>query len=269
MTSQAIPLSTLDLALAGLLLVINGGLSLWLGLGITRSLVIAAVRMTVQLLLVGLVLKALFAQQSPWLTLGVVGIMVGFAGYEIMNRQDRKLTGWWSYGIGVSTMTFAAISVTCLALTTQLKPDPWWDARYAVPILGMILGNAMTGISLGLNTLFNTVVRERWAVEAQIALGFPRQVALRPFIRRALKTALMPTINSMAATGVVSLPGMMTGQILAGADPVEAVKYQLLVMFLIGGATGIGAVMAIYAAVWRITDPRHRLRLDRIEGSDQ
>ncbi|HBT43884.1 MAG TPA: iron export ABC transporter permease subunit FetB, partial [Rhodospirillaceae bacterium] len=230
MTSQAIPLTAFDLALAAFLLVINGGLSLWLGLGITRSLVIAAVRMTVQLLLVGLVLKALFAQQSPWLTLGVVGIMVGFAGYEIMNRQDRKLTGWWSYGIGVSTMTFAAISVTCLALTTQLKPDPWWDARYAVPILGMILGNAMTGISLGLNTLFNTVVRERWAVEAQIALGFPRQVALRPFIRRALKTALMPTINSMAATGVVSLPGMMTGQILAGADPVEAVKYQLLVM---------------------------------------
>lgn len=269
MTSQAIPLSAIDLALAALLLVINGGLSLWLGLGITRSLVIAAVRMTVQLLLVGLVLKALFAQQSPWLTLGVVGIMVGFAGYEIMNRQDRKLTGWWSYGIGVSTMTFAAISVTCLALTTQLKPDPWWDARYAVPILGMILGNAMTGISLGLNTLFNTVTRERWAVEAQIALGHPREVALRPFVRRALKTALMPTINSMAATGVVSLPGMMTGQILAGADPVEAVKYQLLVMFLIGGATGIGATLAIYAAVWRITDPRHRLRLDRFRETGQ
>ncbi|MEQ8506764.1 MAG: iron export ABC transporter permease subunit FetB [Rhodospirillales bacterium] len=269
MTGQAIPLSALDLVLAALLLIINGGLSVWLNLGITKSLVIAAARMVVQLLLVGLILKYLFAVQSPWLTLGVVLIMIAFAGYEIMSRQDRKLTGLWSYGIGVSTMTFAAISVTVLALSTQLRPDPWWDARYAIPILGMILGNALTGISLGLNTLFNTLTRERWAVEAQIALGHPREVALRPFIRRALKTALMPTINSMAATGVVALPGMMTGQILAGADPVEAVKYQLLVMFLIGGATGIGAVTAIYAAVWRVTDTRHRLRLDRLQEVDQ
>jgi len=268
MTAQAISLTPLDLVLAALLLIINGAISIRLRLGITRSLAVAATRMVVQLLLVGLVLKYLFAVKSPWLTLGVVFIMIGFAGYEIMNRQDRKLTGWWSYGIGVSTMTFAAVTVTLLALSTQLRPDPWWDARYAVPILGMLLGNAMTGISLGLNNLLTAVTRERWAVEAQIALGHPREVAMRPFIRRALKTALMPTVNAMAATGVVSLPGMMTGQILAGADPVEAVKYQLLIMFLIGGATGIGAVTAIFAAVWRVTDARHRLRLDRIEGTD-
>lgn len=268
MTSQAIALTPLDLTLAASLLIINAGLSIYLKLGITRPLVVAASRMVVQLLLVGLILRYLFEIKSPWLTLGVVLVMVGFAGYEIMSRQDRKLTGLWSYGIGVTTMTFAAVSVTLLALSTQLRPDPWWDARYAVPILGMLLGNAMTGISLGLNNLLNAVARERWAVEAQIALGFPRSVAMRPFIRRALKTALMPTINSMAATGVVSLPGMMTGQILAGADPVEAVKYQLLVMFLIGGATGIGAVTAIYAAVQRVTDGRHRLRLDRIQTED-
>jgi putative ABC transport system permease protein len=268
MTAQAIHLAPLDLALAALLLVINGGISLWLNLGITKSLTIAAVRMVVQLLLVGLVLKYLFEVKSPWLTLGVVLIMVGFAGYEIMNRQDKKLTGLWSYGIGVTTMTFAAVSVTVLALATQLRPDPWWDARYAIPLLGMMLGNAMTGISLGLNNLLTAVTRERWAVEAQIALGHPRDVALRPFIRRALRNALTPSINSMSASGLVFLPGMMTGQILAGLDPVEAVKYQLLVMFLIGGATGIGAVTAIYAAVWRITDPRHRLRLDRIESED-
>ncbi len=267
MTAEAVELAPLDLVFAALLLILNGALSIWLRLGITRSLFIAAIRMVAQLLLIGLVLKYLFAVQSPWLTLGVVLVMVCFAGYEIMNRQDRKLTGWWSYGIGVSTMTFAALTVTLLALSTQIRPDPWYDPRYAVPLLGMMLGNAMTGISLGLNNLLNTVSRERWAVEAQIALGETRDVAMKPFIRRALKTALMPTINSMAATGVVSLPGMMTGQILAGADPIQAVKYQLLVMFLIGGATGIGSVTAIYGVVWRITDPRHRLRLDRISES--
>lgn len=268
MTAQAISLTPLDLALAAALLLINGALSIRLKLGVTRSLAVAATRMVVQLLLVGLILRYLFELKSPWLTLGVVVIMIGFAGYEIMSRQDRKLTGLWSYGIGVSTMTFAAVTVTLLALSTQLRPDPWWDARYAVPILGMLLGNAMTGISLGLNNLLNAVARERWAVEAQIALGFPRDVALRPFIRRALRTAIMPTVNSMAATGVVSLPGMMTGQILAGADPVEAVKYQILIMFLIGGSTGIGAVTAIYGAAFRVTDSRHRLRLDRIVSEE-
>ncbi|PIW30718.1 MAG: ABC transporter permease, partial [Rhodospirillales bacterium CG15_BIG_FIL_POST_REV_8_21_14_020_66_15] len=98
MTAQAISLTPLDLVLAALLLIINGAISIRLRLGITRSLAVAATRMVVQLLLVGLVLKYLFAVKSPWLTLGVVFIMIGFAGYEIMNRQDRKLTGWWSYG---------------------------------------------------------------------------------------------------------------------------------------------------------------------------
>ena len=268
MTEQALHLAPLDLALAALLLVINGGLSIWLGLGLTKSIAIAATRMVVQLLLVGMVLKYLFAVESPWLTLGVVLLMVCFAGYEIMNRQDRKLSGLWSYGIGVTTMTFAAVSVTVLALATQLRPDPWWDARYAIPLLGMMLGNAMTGISLGLNNLLTAVTRDRWAVEAQIALGHRREIALRPFLRRALRNALTPSINSMSASGLVFLPGMMTGQILAGLDPVEAVKYQLLVMFLIGGATGIGAGTAVYAAAWRLTDNRHRLRLDRLEDPD-
>ncbi|MEK9672936.1 MAG: iron export ABC transporter permease subunit FetB [Rhodospirillaceae bacterium] len=268
-TAQVVSLAPADLAIAALLLAVNGALSLKLKLGVTRSLAIAATRMIVQLTILGMVLRYLFAIKSLWLTLGVVAIMIGFAGYEVMSRQDRKLKGLWSYGIGVSTMTFAAVTVTLLALATQIKPDPWYDPRYAVPILGMMLGNAMTGISLGLNNLFNAVTRERWAVEAQIALGETRDVALKPFIRRALKTALMPTINSMAATGIVSLPGMMTGQILAGADPAEAVKYQLLVMFLICGATCIGAVTAIYGAVFRLTDPRHRLRLDRIAEAEK
>jgi putative ABC transport system permease protein len=128
----------------------------------------------------------------------------------------------------------------------------------------MILGNTMTGISLGLHTLSVGLVRERGAVEAQLMLGAPRWQALLPVARTALRSALMPIINSMAATGLVSLPGMMTGQILAGADPEEAVRYQMLIMFLIAGGTGIGAVSAVVGGVYRLTDSRHRLRLDRL-----
>ena len=104
----------------------------------------------------------------------------------------------------------------------------------------------------------------RASVEAQLMLGATRWEAAAPVTREALRSALMPTINSMAATGLVSLPGMMTGQILSGVPPVEAVKYQILVMFLIAGGTGFGAVAAVLGGVYRLTDARHRLRLDRL-----
>src|ERR1700692_1558008 len=113
--------------------------------------------------------------------------------------------------------TFASASpvvvVTVFALLTALRPNPWYDPRYAIPLLGMILGNCMTGISLGLDTLTTSLVSRRAGVEAQLMLGATRQAAVAPVTRQALRSALMPTINSMSATGVVSLPGMMTGQI--------------------------------------------------------
>ena len=151
-----------------------------------------------------------------------------------------------------------------LALTTAIQPKPWYDPRYAIPLLGMVLGNNLTGVALGLNTLTVTAKRERIAIEAQLCLGADKWTALRPTLREAMRSGLIPIINSMAATGLVALPGMMTGQILAGASPEDAIKYQLLVMFLIAGATGIGVFAAVYAGAWRLTDTRDRLRLDRL-----
>jgi putative ABC transport system permease protein len=262
-----IVLDDLDLALAALLVVLNGGLSLALQLGLARQLAIATLRMIVQLLLVGLVLEVLFSLVSPlWTGLAALAMLL-FAGREIMARQERRLTGFWAYGLGTSCMLVAATLVTIFALVVQVNPDPWYHPRYALPLLGMVLGNTMTGISLGLHTLTTGLTRDRAAVEARLALGATRYEAVLPVSRAAMRTALMPIINSMAATGLVALPGMMTGQILAGADPVEAVKYQILVMFLIAGGTGLGAMSAVMAAGHRLTDARHRLRLDRLTTS--
>ncbi len=261
---EYIRLDTLDLVLAGLLLLINGGLSLWLRLGLERHLAVAALRMVVQLLAVALVLRVLFATVSPWLTAGVALAMILFAGREIAARQARGFTGWWSYGLGVSCMAMAAVAVTLFALTTQIQADPWYHPQFAIPLLGMVLGNTMTGIALGLDSLTSGVGRERAAIEAQLALGATRFQALRPLMRDALRSALMPTINAMAAAGLVHLPGMMTGQILAGMEPVEASKYQILIMFLIAGGTGLGAVAAVFGGALRLTDERHRLRPDRL-----
>ena len=259
-----IPLDVGDLAIAAILVVLNGALSLALRLAVARQFLIATVRMVVQLALVGFVLTALFSALSPWWTGLAALVMVLFAGREIMARQDRRMTGGWTFGLGAGCMLIAASLVTVFALTTQVNPDPWYHPRWALPLLGMVLGNTMTGISLGLDTLTTGLARERSGVEAQLALGATRGEALRPVTRAAMRSALMPVVNAMAATGLVALPGMMTGQILAGIDPGDAVRYQILVMFLIAGGTAIGAISAVAAAGLRLTDSRHRLRLDRL-----
>jgi putative ABC transport system permease protein len=251
-----------DLAFAALLILINGGVSLYLRLGVEKKLIIAALRTVVQLSLMGLVLKTLFSISSPWLTIGAGLLMVLFAGREIMARQERRFTGWWSYGLGTLSMTMASFIVTVVALIA-IGPDPWHSPQYVLPMLGIIIGNTMTGISLGLHNLLEGLVRERVAVEAQLCLGQTIWEATRPVIRKALHSAFMPIINSMSAAGLVLIPGMMTGQILAGADPVDAVKYQILVMFVISGGTALGAVSAVFGGVRLLTDARHRLRLDR------
>ena len=259
-----ITLNYWELAAASVFVIIDAGLSVIFKLNLHRSLLVATIRMVVQLALVGLVLTTLFSLVSPLWT-GIAALaMVLFAGHEAAQRQDRRLSGWWSYGLGTGCMMMASVLVTVFALLAALRPNPWYDPRYAIPLLGMILGNCMTGVGLGLNTLTTSLVSRRVSVEAQLMLGATREVAAAPVMREALRNALMPTINSMAATGVVSLPGMMTGQILGGVPPAEAVKYQILVMFLIAGGTGLGAVTAVLGGVYRLTDGRHRLRLDRL-----
>lgn len=259
-----VPLSAWDVAVAALLLMINAGLSIVLRLHMERSLVIAAIRMVVQLALVGLVLKALFTAASPWLTTAVALLMILFAGYEAMARQDRRLSGWWGYGLGSAAILLASATVTIFALTTQVQPQPWYNPQYAIPLLGMILGNCMTGVALGLNLMFTRAGRERAAIEAMLVLGYSRNEAMKPLVRESMKAGLIPIINAMAATGLVALPGMMTGQILAGVEPAQAVKYQMLIMFLIAGSTAMGVMAAVLGGATRLTDDRHRLRIDRL-----
>lgn len=259
-----ISLSYWDLALAGIFILINGAISVAFRLGLAKKLLIVAIRMVVQLLLVALVLKWIFSASSFWLTALVALSMGLFAGREIWARQERRLSGLWGFGIGAGAMMSAGVLVTVIALTTQIRPDPWWTPRFALPLFGMILGNTMTGVSLALDALTTNVGRDRNAIEARLLLGMTRTQALLPLVRRSLRAGFMPIINAMAAMGIVSLPGMMTGQILSGVAPGEAVKYQILVLLLIGGATGFGVIAATLFAAFRLTDDRHRLRLDRL-----
>ena len=266
MNAPYLSLSYVDLILASVLLLIAGVLSSVLKLGLSKSLGVAALRMVVQLTLIGLVLKILFAQVSLGWTLLAATVMISLAGREVMARQKVRFDKRWSYGIGTTSLLFAGGIVTALALTTAVRPDPWYDPRFALPLLGMILGNTLNGVAVGFERLLSTAKIHRDTIEARLCLGHTRAEALRPLIRDAVRAGMMHIVNAMSAAGLISLPGMMTGQILAGIDPSEAVKYQILIMFLIAGSTSIGVLTAVLAAAWRLSDDRHRLRLDRLNG---
>ncbi|WP_069862916.1 ABC transporter permease [Pseudomonas citronellolis] len=257
-----------ELALAALLIVAAAGLSWALRLGLQRTLLVCAVRLVVQLVLVGLFLRQVFALSSPWLTAGVVLAMLAAASFEVGSRQRRRLAGFWHLGIGGSSVGIATLGIALFALAGSLRPQPWYDARHAIPLVGIILGTAMNAASLALNQVFASVTRERAAIEARLALGADRYTALGPVLRRALYTGLIPTLNQMAAAGIITLPGIMTGQILAGMDPLDAARYQILLMFLLVGAGFAAALGAVYLSAWRLTDERDRLRLDRLRGED-
>lgn len=262
-----VPLDLGDLALAAALLVINGAISLAFRLGLERSMALAAVRMVAQLAVVGLALKFIFDVNSPWWTALFALIMGAAVAYEVRARQERPIRGFEAVALGAAPPFVAGLIATLFATAVIIAPDPWYAPRYVLPILGMMLGNALSGTSLVLDTVTHAALRERAAIEARIALGATRFEALHDVLRRALRTGLMPILTAMAATGIVSLPGMMTGQILAGIDPVSAAKYQVMIMFLISGATGLAVLAAGIGAVLLITDERHRLRLDRIAGA--
>lgn len=262
----AIPIDNLSIALSAIGLLITGALSIAMQLGLARTLLIAAIRMVVQLWLVGSVLSWVFAIDSIWLVLALLLLMGGFAAYEIRARQKAPFKGFWSIGLGGVPMVGVGMLVLCFTLATVVGPDPWYEPRYAIPMFGMLLGNSMTAVALALDQMTRGARQRQGEINDRLALGMTRMEAMLPLMRDAMSMGLLPTINSMAAMGVVALPGMMTGQILEGADPANAVRYQIVIMFAIAGTTGISLLASIWLSVVRLTDKRHRLRLDRLAG---
>jgi putative ABC transport system permease protein len=261
-----VPLDPVSLGLASVLVLIAGAVSFAFRLGLERPLGIALLRMVVQLALVGYVLKFVLGRTSALWAIGLGLVMAAAAGMELFARQSARFKSWLAHGLGTGMLLVTGTLTTLLAVGVVIGPEPWYAPRYVLPLLGMVLGNMLTGMALTLDALTSAARRERTAIEARIALGSARFEAFSEPLRQALRTGLMPIVNAMAAAGILSLPGMMTGQIVSGVDPIEATKYQLLVMFLIAGSTALGVLGAGLGGVLLLTDERHRLRLDRIEA---
>lgn len=259
-----VPLTPWDLTLASGFIVMLALLSWRMKLGMVHLMIIAALRTTVQLLLIGMVLKALFAHVHPgWMGL-MASVMLLAAGREVMGRQKRKFRGAWGFGVGTLSMFVSSFAITALSLNVIISVDPWYTPQYAIPLLGMLLGNTMSGIAIGLDRLTATAWDQRTLIEGRLMLGRTSSQAIESIRRESIRSGLIPIINSMMAAGLVSLPGMMTGQILGGNPPMEAVKYQILIMFLIAGGTGMGTMVAVWLGSRRLFDARQRLRLDRL-----
>jgi putative ABC transport system permease protein len=252
-----IELTYLQVAFAALLIVINGAISIALRLGLERSLWMASVRTVVQLVIVGLVLEWVFKLDRWYLVVGVAAVMTVIAGVTAASRNDRRYPGIWLNTV-VSVWASAWL-VTAFALFAVMQGlDKWHEPQYAIPLLGMVLGNTLNGISVGLNAFTEALVTRREQVESLLALGATRWEAARGPVQHAVRTGMIPIINAMMVVGVVSLPGMMTGQLVTGMTPIQAVKYQIVIMFLIASATGLGTVGVVLLSFFRLFNANHQ-----------
>lgn len=264
-TIGAIPLDNMDLVAAAGLVLVAGLVSVGLKLGLGRRLLVASLRTVVQLILLGLVLEWIFEIDQAMPLFCLLGLMLVFAGKAAVDRSERSFAGALSHAtvtLGLTGMVTAYI-VTAGIVGVQ----PWYEPQYLLPVLGMILGNSLTGISLCLDKLLDDLSVRRALVDADLAMGATRWEAARGPVAAAVTRGMVPIINAMTVVGIVSLPGMMTGQILAGADPMDAVKYQVVVMFMLAASTALGCVGVALAGYRRLFNKRHQLRAELIRHS--
>ena len=259
----AVPISAWQLVIASLLILVTGGVSLALRLGLERSLAIAALRTVVQLMLIGYVLKWVFAVDSPWVLAVAMTIMIAAAAHAAIGRSKHLYAGILERSF--VSLFFSGLLTTFIVTGAIIQVRPWYHAQYVIPLLGMILGNGLTGISLALDALLESLAERRGEVEMELAQGATRWEAARAPLSDAIRRGMIPNINAMMVVGIVSLPGMMTGQILAGADPLQAVKYQIVVMFMIAAATALGCIAIALLTYRRLFNERHQLMWHRIQ----
>ncbi len=232
----------------------------YLQLGMLREMVIGMVRMTVQLGLVGLYLKYIFQLNSLFVSLLWVAVMLVAANLSILSKAGLKRGPFfWRSLAGVAGST---LLVSAWFILIAIRPDPVYDARYMIPIVGMVLGNCLRSNVLSLERFYSGLRKNENEYMTTLMLGATLHEATRPYLRDAIKAAVNPSIATMATMGIVSLPGMMTGQILGGALPTTAIKYQIGIMICIFTAMVVASLVNILLSLAVAFDDHQRLRQD-------
>jgi len=253
-----IAISPLHLAFAVVPLVAVALLSLRLRLHLHNKLAIGAIRCASQLSVLGWILVPIFTSNLWWMTLGYCLIMIVVASAEAVSRPQHAYS--WEF-----MAVFFSIGVTCAAvisfgLIVVIGVSPWYEPQYLIPLLGMLLGNACSSVSVGLTSILSEFANGRDGIELLLSLGATRMEATQDVVYTSLRLAMTPLINTMNVVGIVSIPGMMTGQILGGSDPAVAARYQIILFFLVAVSSSVSSIMTVYMTVFCLCDNRHRLQ---------
>ena len=258
MTYVSIPFPRLALAVG--LVALAMALSRRASLGIERDLGLGAVRAAVQLLAIGYVLLLLFSHQRPGWVFLTLAVMLGVASVTAAGRVEHGPSARVLAPRALASIAAGALVALLPAFLWIVPPSPWFDARYLVPIGGMMLSSAMNVVAQVFERTFAQAHVDAPVVEQWLALGATPQQALAPITRASLRSAMIPTINGLLTVGLVALPGMMTGQILSGAAPEQAVRYQLVVMYQLVAVAAVSGMLAAWFARRLLFTPRGQLR---------
>jgi putative ABC transport system permease protein len=248
----------LDMAFGYGMILLVAGLFRLIGAGREKDLLWASLRMVVQLIAIGFLLRLIFAVQNPLATILILFVMGTFALQVSGGRIKIRVPGFYRI-VGVSLL-FGCGLVSVYFCFFVVGPSPWYDSRYLIPLASMILGNSMNGASLAMERYLSEVRERRDEIETALSLGASSAAAGASALRHAFRAALIPITNSMAAAGLVTLPGMMTGQILSGTDPIIAVKYQIAIMCAIVAGVAATTLLILFQCQRVCFTPSHQLR---------
>lgn len=264
LNSGVVPISDFNLALSVILVVVAGGISAALRLGLLKALIWGTARTFIQLTFIGYVLKYVFTVNNLWMIFGIVVLMC----YVAARAAVKRTPGVPKYPVTLAFWSLLAstVLVGLVVVRVIINPAPWYTARIIIPIFGMILGNSMNGIALSLDRLYGESYARAGEIEALLAFGATPWEAIRGCVIDAMRAGMTPTINSLMVVGLVSLPGMMTGQILGGADPHEAVRYQIVVMLMIAAAVAIGCLLLVGFSYKRLFTADWALRSEILQS---
>ncbi|MBB6733660.1 ABC transporter permease [Cohnella zeiphila] len=212
-------------------------ISMWQKLGLEKDLFVGTIRSAVQLLAVGYVLHFVFRSDRPLVVIPILWIMIAVATWNAAKRGTGLRRVWLRIGISIFATEFVTMG---LLLALGIIP---LSAQYVIPISGMTIGNAMVVSSLFLNQMKREIASARGEVETLLSLGATPRQAIHDLLKRAAKSSMIPTIDGMKTVGIVQLPGMMTGMIVAGASPLEAVRYQILIMFAFASSAALTSIL--------------------------
>jgi putative ABC transport system permease protein len=203
-----------------------------------------ALRCAVQLVAIGYVLLALFAREDPASVLGSLLVMLVIAAWTSSRRVEHGPGARALFPFALAAIGAGSVVALAPVFAFVVRPRPWFEARYLVPLSGMIVANAMNCVALVFERVFQLARSESNVIEQLLALGATPRQAVHAHARTAVRAAMIPTINGLVTVGLVALPGMMTGQILSGTAPDQAVRYQIVVMFQLVAVAAVSGLLA-------------------------